>query len=88
MRQLIAMDQSTDVPILADKNTSFFRGFGQQSSISRVQCPLRGIDHIMTSLTQRPDRRSDDVRVRQDAHLFGRDDKTFFSRKLAQPRGI
>jgi hypothetical protein len=88
MRQLIAMDQSTDVPILAQKDAPVFRGLGQQSSISWVQCPLGGIDHIVTRLTECPDRRSDDVCVSQDAHLFGRDDKTFFSRKLAQSRGI
>ena len=88
MRQLIAVDQSTDVATLADENAPIFRGLGQQGRISGVRCPLRGVDHIMTSLTQRPNRRSDDVGVSQDAHLFGRDDKTFFSRKLAQPRGI
>lgn len=88
MRQQITMDQSADVAVLADENAPLFVSLGQQDGVSRVRFPLRYIDHIMTGLAQRPDGRGDDVRVSQDAHLLGRDDKTFFSRKLAQPRGI
>ena len=83
VRQPIAVDQSADVAILADENTRLVVSLVQQSGVSWVHFPLRYIDHIVTGLAQRSNRRGDDVRVSQDAHLLGRDDKTFFSRKLA-----
>ena len=88
MRQPIAVHQSTDVAILADENAQLFRGLGQQGSVSGIRCPLGGVGDIVTGFTQRLYCRSDDVRVGQDAHLLGRDDETFFRRKLAQSRGV
>ncbi len=50
MRQLITMDQSADVAVLADEDTFFRRGFGEQGSVSGIRCPLSGIDHIMAGV--------------------------------------
>lgn len=82
------MDQSTDVAVLADENTPLFGGLGEERNVAGVRYPLRSIDHVVTGLSQRPNRRSDDVGISQNAHLLRRDDETFFCRKLAQPRGI
>lgn len=88
MRAAVTMDQHADIVILGDEDPPLCNRFGEQGLVAGIGQPLSDVRDIVAGGAQRSHGGRHDVRIGEQAHLFGGDREPLGRRDLAQPGGV